>query len=607
MAVQISGNDITVPRDGSFTRNVTIGGTLTYEDVTNIDSVGLVTARTGIEIGARPGVAASISVDGNMIVSGISTFGGDIQVPDKIIHSGDTDTAIRFSGADTITAETGGSSRFKIDSSGNVTIGNDGDSGSNPSSGYDELCIEGGNEAIGMCFLSPAANNVEQTIAFGDSNNNQSGKIQYEHANDAMHFDTAGSERVRIASDGKVHIGLTNGAGQFNVKNQDDTATNALEVYNDNGVRVSGFSQSSSGDATMDLRTNAPLQTVLLRSNGASYLNGGNVGINEAAPSEKLQIDGDILLGGQANSGTSDYAIKFEYNNHQFAKIVGDGRDSTGYGDLDFYTSSGSGVSNLTQRMTVRANGNVGINVDDPDQRLEVDGIIKGSSYFQAGASGTATNNFHFGAEGNGEFRLYWKNYGAGDERLRIIPSGTPVLKFGGTTNTDIYNTSGTGNEGAWLVAGGASQFAASNSVVMRMNRKTYNGKIVAFYYNGSEVGNIQTNSNSLPSDKNFKKNISDLNLGLSLVNKLKPSQFNFKVDEPNTPVMYGLIAQELEESLISEGVTKNSTQLIQHNPTDNDKESDYDVDYLKLTPVLINAIKELSAEVEQLKSQLNN
>ena len=210
MAVQISGNDITVPRDGSFTRNVTIGGTLTYEDVTNIDSVGLITARNGIEIGARPGVAASISVDGNMIMSGISTFGGDVQVPDKIIHSGDTDTAIRFSGADTITAETGGSSRFKIDSSGNVTIGNDGDSGSNPSSGYDELCIEGGNEAIGMCFLSPAANDVEQTIAFGDSNNNQSGKIQYEHANDAMHFDTGGSERLRIASSGQIGLSGAN-------------------------------------------------------------------------------------------------------------------------------------------------------------------------------------------------------------------------------------------------------------------------------------------------------------------------------------------------------------------------------------------------------------
>ena len=35
---------------GSFSGNVSIGGTLTYEDVTNIDSVGIVTARTGIKV-----------------------------------------------------------------------------------------------------------------------------------------------------------------------------------------------------------------------------------------------------------------------------------------------------------------------------------------------------------------------------------------------------------------------------------------------------------------------------------------------------------------------------------------------------------------------------
>ena len=73
MAVQISGNDITVPRDGTFNRNVSIAGTLTYEDVTNVDSIGLVTARNGIEVGARPGVAASISIDGNAEFSGIVT------------------------------------------------------------------------------------------------------------------------------------------------------------------------------------------------------------------------------------------------------------------------------------------------------------------------------------------------------------------------------------------------------------------------------------------------------------------------------------------------------------------------------------------------------
>jgi len=35
---------------GSFSGNVSIGGTLTYEDVTNIDSVGLITARSGIDV-----------------------------------------------------------------------------------------------------------------------------------------------------------------------------------------------------------------------------------------------------------------------------------------------------------------------------------------------------------------------------------------------------------------------------------------------------------------------------------------------------------------------------------------------------------------------------
>ena len=75
MGVQISGDTGNVlATKGTYSGNLTVGGVLTYEDVTNVDSVGLVTARSGIEIGARPGVAASISVDGNMIVSGITTF-----------------------------------------------------------------------------------------------------------------------------------------------------------------------------------------------------------------------------------------------------------------------------------------------------------------------------------------------------------------------------------------------------------------------------------------------------------------------------------------------------------------------------------------------------
>ena len=47
-ATQFSGNITGVA--ATFTGNVSIGGTLTYEDVTNIDSVGIITARSGVKI-----------------------------------------------------------------------------------------------------------------------------------------------------------------------------------------------------------------------------------------------------------------------------------------------------------------------------------------------------------------------------------------------------------------------------------------------------------------------------------------------------------------------------------------------------------------------------
>jgi len=43
--------DVITASSATFTGNVSIAGTLTYEDVTNVDSIGIVTARSGIEIG----------------------------------------------------------------------------------------------------------------------------------------------------------------------------------------------------------------------------------------------------------------------------------------------------------------------------------------------------------------------------------------------------------------------------------------------------------------------------------------------------------------------------------------------------------------------------
>ena len=82
MGVQINGDTGNViATKGTFSGDVGIGGTLTYEDVTNVDSIGIITARNGIKIGTGVGVAASISVDGNAEFSGIvtaTTFTGNI-------------------------------------------------------------------------------------------------------------------------------------------------------------------------------------------------------------------------------------------------------------------------------------------------------------------------------------------------------------------------------------------------------------------------------------------------------------------------------------------------------------------------------------------------
>ena len=55
--------------DATFSGNVSIAGTLTYEDVTNIDSVGLITARSGLVVGT----GVTLSKDGDGFFTGVTT------------------------------------------------------------------------------------------------------------------------------------------------------------------------------------------------------------------------------------------------------------------------------------------------------------------------------------------------------------------------------------------------------------------------------------------------------------------------------------------------------------------------------------------------------
>jgi hypothetical protein len=69
---------------GEFT-NVTIGGTLVYEDVKNVDAIGIVTARSGIKVGS----GVTIEPNGQATFTGIVTFGSNsTTIGDNVINVG---------------------------------------------------------------------------------------------------------------------------------------------------------------------------------------------------------------------------------------------------------------------------------------------------------------------------------------------------------------------------------------------------------------------------------------------------------------------------------------------------------------------------------------
>jgi len=104
-ATQFSGN--ITGTAATFTGNVSIAGTLTYEDVTNVDSVGLVTARTGVRVTdgglvVNAGVSTFntlVNAGAGLTVTGISTFANDVRFRGGVVENVSAATTYTSNGA----------------------------------------------------------------------------------------------------------------------------------------------------------------------------------------------------------------------------------------------------------------------------------------------------------------------------------------------------------------------------------------------------------------------------------------------------------------------------------------------------------------------------
>ena len=133
------GGTVNFVSDVSIGGTVSIAGTLTYEDVTNVDAVGLITARDGIKVGS----GITLSVDGDIFATGVVTattfsgaFSGDgsnltgvantnVVLTDKL-HVGDSPELIAVGiGSDLEIFHDGTNSHIKDDTSSTLVVTND--------------------------------------------------------------------------------------------------------------------------------------------------------------------------------------------------------------------------------------------------------------------------------------------------------------------------------------------------------------------------------------------------------------------------------------------------------------------------------------------------
>ena len=264
-----SGNSLAVHKsDGSLIRTITANsGVSTFSSI----SVGTATTDNSAGKSINIGLGASISQHTDNTL----TFGtagdpqitidasGDLTIPDKIIHSGDTNTAIRFPAADTVTVETGGSERFRVASDGQVRInctaqpsatvsGYQFDAGGYNSlrisqgggtSGTDSSAVTvyggGSNTSIGAAAAMGSALNLintnstdnnQNSVDFSNSNSLAIAKVigkndSHSSRTGSLIFSTssgsAPAERARITSAGLVGIGINNPSNTLSVVGSD--------------------------------------------------------------------------------------------------------------------------------------------------------------------------------------------------------------------------------------------------------------------------------------------------------------------------------------------------------------------------------------------------
>ena len=493
--LEVVGGDAYIGGGVTITGNLSVGGTVTYEDVTNVDAVGIITANKGVRIvgGGLTCVGVSTFSDttesnsastGSVILAGglgvaknIYTSGGayvqgsaglnvsnDVSIADKIVHTGDTNTAIRFPAADTISAETGGSERLRIDSSGRVNIGNT--SNRTVWGSQNQLQIEGLDGATSNAAIIRNSDNIYYPwLGFGKSRGTSDGSSTIVQDDDilgviswngadgndmtsqaaAIYCEVDGTpgsddmpgrlefhttadgaatstERLRIDSSGRMGLGViptdyhSNNTAVFQLKD-------ANAIFSRSGGTFLGMFQNikyNSSDVTQYVTSNPGSAYFQASGTHKFYTAASGTADNNATLNERLRINDSGFVGINQSSPAAELDIKaaspeIRLTCSNAALGSGETVGQMGWYTTDTTTPGGAGTVSYINTFSATSNGS-----DYTTQINNREGAGGGSTYIKLG---NALGAITFGTNSSG----------SGAERLRIDQSGLLLL---GTTDT---------------------------------------------------------------------------------------------------------------------------------------------------------------------------
>ena len=384
----------------TFSGNVDIAGALTYEDVTNVDSVGIVTARSGIHVtGGSVGLGTDnpsqlLHLHSDSAHQILLKRGGQYPSECKFSNSGNLLTISNNKNG--IHFDVGSSSlatAMYIEDGGNIGIGTD-----NPSV---LLHLADTEPQFYIQDSNSVGNNVNATLQFRDSSNSQLSYFGYAGTSDsnlslfntmsggALRLGTTGAERLRITSTGRVGINCTP-LSQLQVK----TGTNQNIALTSDGSEAAIEAYNDAGSANVPLR-----------------IRGSEI---------KFKIDGT-------------QRARLYYSSNSAVLALGDESNSAGHIRLEAKASE--------NQIHGRSNHPIAFLINTGEKlKLHTSGLLEGKgAQFTANvtpSSGRGVEIFEAGT-GVGQIASFNRD-GNGWDELRI--KGSEVKIYAGTTNTLTLN-----------------------------------------------------------------------------------------------------------------------------------------------------------------------